>query len=179
MAANDIKTSAATELAAGNSSAATEHTGEPQLAEIVNQEAGLSTAIANQAVMAEVSKVQQEAENQVHLHRQEAQMEAEQVIMKEREAMAAAAQESSANQDTVFNPKTPQMVEARKLMTELLRPIMTSRGFDQEQALQWVQAVKEGKIPIKKSEEDTVTLVLETAEAAQELAKEMRTPTAK
>ena len=124
MALNDIKTSAATELAAGNSSAATEHTGESQ-----------------------------------------------------RKAMAAAAQAASANEDTVFNPKTPQMVEARKLMTELLRPIMTSRGFDQEQALQWVQAVKEGKIPIKKSEEDAVMLVLETAEAAQELAKEMRTPT--
>ena len=82
-------------------------------------------------------------------------------------------------EDTVFNPKTPQMVESRKLITELLRDIMTSRGFDQEQALQWVQAVKEGKITPKKSEEDTVTLVLETAEAAQELGKEMRTPTAK
>ena len=91
--------------------------------------------------------------------------------------MAAAAQAASANEDTVFNPKTPQMVEARKLMTELLRPIMTSRGFDQEQALQWVQAVKEGTIPIKKSEEDAVMLVLETAEAAQELAKEMSTQT--
>ena len=45
MALNDTKTSAATELAAGNSSAATEHTEEPQLAEIVNQEAGSSTAI--------------------------------------------------------------------------------------------------------------------------------------
>ena len=42
---NDTKTSAATELAAGNSSDATEHTEEPQLAEIVNQEAGSSTAI--------------------------------------------------------------------------------------------------------------------------------------
>ena len=107
MALNDIKTGAATELAAGNSSAATEHTGE----------------------------------------------------------------------DTAFNPKTPQMVECRKLITELLRDIMTSRGFDQEQALQWVQAVKEGKIPIEKSEEGAVMLVLETAEAAQELAKEMSTPT--
>ena len=45
MALNDTKTSAATELADGNSSAATEHTEEPQLAEIVNQEAGSSTAI--------------------------------------------------------------------------------------------------------------------------------------
>ena len=36
---------AAAELADGNSSAATEHTEEPQLAEIVNQEAGSSTAI--------------------------------------------------------------------------------------------------------------------------------------
>ena len=40
MASQDTKTSAATELADGNSSAATEHTEEPQLAEIVNQEAG-------------------------------------------------------------------------------------------------------------------------------------------
>ena len=39
------ETSAATELAAGNSSAATEHTAELQLAEIVNQEAALSTEI--------------------------------------------------------------------------------------------------------------------------------------
>ena len=45
MASQDTKTSAATELADGNSSAATEHTEEPQLAEIVNQEAGASTAI--------------------------------------------------------------------------------------------------------------------------------------
>ena len=45
MALNDTKTSAATELADGSSSAATEHTEEPQLAEIVNQEAGSSTAI--------------------------------------------------------------------------------------------------------------------------------------
>ena len=37
--------SAATELTAGSDSAATEHTEEPQLAEIVNQEAGSSTAI--------------------------------------------------------------------------------------------------------------------------------------
>ena len=45
MALHDTKTSAATELADGNSSAATEHTEEPQLAEIVNQEAGAATAI--------------------------------------------------------------------------------------------------------------------------------------
>ena len=45
MALNDTKTSAATELADGNSSAATEHTEEPQLAELVTQEAGLSTEI--------------------------------------------------------------------------------------------------------------------------------------
>ena len=38
MALNDTKTSAATELADGTSSAATEHTEEPQLVEIVNQE---------------------------------------------------------------------------------------------------------------------------------------------
>ena len=43
MALNDTKTSAATELADGNSSAATERTEEPQLAEIVNHE---HTAIA-------------------------------------------------------------------------------------------------------------------------------------
>ena len=36
---------AAAELADGNSSAATEHTEEPQLAELVTQEAGLSTEI--------------------------------------------------------------------------------------------------------------------------------------
>ena len=54
MALNDIKTSAATELAAGNSSAATEHTEEPQLAEIVNQEAGLSTAIELKVVRNEL-----------------------------------------------------------------------------------------------------------------------------
>ena len=45
MALKDTKTSAATELADGSSSAATEHTEEPQLAEIVKQEAGSSTAI--------------------------------------------------------------------------------------------------------------------------------------
>ena len=45
MASKNIKTSAATEHAAGNSSAATEHTEEPQLAELVTQEAGLSFEI--------------------------------------------------------------------------------------------------------------------------------------
>ena len=45
MALKDTKTSAATELADGNNSDATEHAEEPQLAEIVNREAGASTAI--------------------------------------------------------------------------------------------------------------------------------------
>ena len=54
MAPKNIETSAATELAAGNSSAATEHTAEPQLAEIVNQEAGLSTAIELKVVRNEL-----------------------------------------------------------------------------------------------------------------------------
>jgi ribulose bisphosphate carboxylase small subunit len=48
------QTSAATELAAGNSSAAPEHTEELQLAEIVNQEAGLSTAIELKVVRNEL-----------------------------------------------------------------------------------------------------------------------------
>ena len=54
MALNNTKTSAATELAAENSSAATEPTEEPQLAEIVNQEAGLSTAIELKVVRNEL-----------------------------------------------------------------------------------------------------------------------------
>ena len=46
MAPKNKETSAATELAAGNPySAATEHTAEPQLAELLTQEAGLSTEI--------------------------------------------------------------------------------------------------------------------------------------
>ena len=45
---------AAAELADGNSSAATEHTEEPQLAEIVNQEAGSSTAIELKVVRNEL-----------------------------------------------------------------------------------------------------------------------------
>ena len=50
MALKDTKTSAATELADGNNSAATEHAEEPQLAEIVNQEAGASTSIELQVI---------------------------------------------------------------------------------------------------------------------------------
>ena len=45
MASNDKEKSVATELTAGSDSAATEHTEEPQLAELVNQEAGLATEI--------------------------------------------------------------------------------------------------------------------------------------
>ena len=40
-----LVTSAASELTAGSDGAATEHTEVPQLAELVNQEAGLSTEI--------------------------------------------------------------------------------------------------------------------------------------
>ena len=45
MVSVDSKKRAATELTAGSDSAATEHTEVPQLAELVNQEAGSSTAI--------------------------------------------------------------------------------------------------------------------------------------
>ena len=45
MASKDAQKSVAAELAAGSDSAATEHTEEPQLAELVNQEAGLATEI--------------------------------------------------------------------------------------------------------------------------------------
>ena len=45
MASNDKEQSVATELTAGSDSAATERTEEPQLAELVNQEAGLATEI--------------------------------------------------------------------------------------------------------------------------------------
>ena len=45
MASVDSKKRAATELTAGIDSAATEHTEVPQLAELVNQEAGSSTEI--------------------------------------------------------------------------------------------------------------------------------------
>ena len=45
MASNDKEKSVATELTAGSDSAATEHTEEPQLAELVNQEADLATEI--------------------------------------------------------------------------------------------------------------------------------------
>ena len=45
MASKDKQKSVATELTAGSDSAATEHTEEPQLAELVNQEAGLATEI--------------------------------------------------------------------------------------------------------------------------------------
>ena len=45
MASKDNQKSVATELTAGSDSAATEHTEEPQLAELVNQEAGLATEI--------------------------------------------------------------------------------------------------------------------------------------
>ena len=45
MALNDTKKKGATELTGDSNSAATEHTEEPQLAELVNQEAGSSTEI--------------------------------------------------------------------------------------------------------------------------------------
>ena len=45
MASKDSQTSVAAELTAGSDSAAPEHTEEPQLAEPVNQEAGLATEI--------------------------------------------------------------------------------------------------------------------------------------
>ena len=45
MAPKDSKKDATTEPTAGSNSAATEHTEEPQLAELVNQEAGMSTEI--------------------------------------------------------------------------------------------------------------------------------------
>ena len=45
MASNDKEKSVAAELTAGSDSAATERTEEPQLAELVNQEAGLATEI--------------------------------------------------------------------------------------------------------------------------------------
>ena len=45
MALNDQKQNGATELTGDSNSAATEHTEEPQLAELVNQEAGSSTEI--------------------------------------------------------------------------------------------------------------------------------------
>ena len=45
MASNDKEKSVATELTAGSDSAATEHTEVPQLAELINQEAGSSTEI--------------------------------------------------------------------------------------------------------------------------------------
>ena len=45
MALNDTQKNGATELTGDSNSAATEHTEEPQLAELVNQEAGSSTEI--------------------------------------------------------------------------------------------------------------------------------------
>ena len=45
MASKDDQKSVATEFTAGSDSAATEHTEEPQLAELVNQEADLATEI--------------------------------------------------------------------------------------------------------------------------------------
>ena len=45
MASKDNQNSVGTELTAGSDSAATEHTEVPQLAELVNQEAGSSTEI--------------------------------------------------------------------------------------------------------------------------------------
>ena len=45
MASKDNQNSVGTELTAGSDSAATEHTEEPQLAELVNQEAGSATEI--------------------------------------------------------------------------------------------------------------------------------------
>ena len=48
MASKDAQKSVAAELAAGSDSAATEHTEEPQLAELVNQDAGLANEIEAQ-----------------------------------------------------------------------------------------------------------------------------------
>ena len=45
MASKDNQNSVGTELTAGSDSAATEHTEEPQLAELVSQEAGSATEI--------------------------------------------------------------------------------------------------------------------------------------
>ena len=54
MASVDTKTGAATELTAGSDSAATEHTEEPQLVELVNQEAGMSTEIELKVIRNEI-----------------------------------------------------------------------------------------------------------------------------
>ena len=54
MALVDPQKGAATELTAGSDSAATEHTEEPQLAELVNQEAGLSTEIELKVIRNEI-----------------------------------------------------------------------------------------------------------------------------
>ena len=54
MTCNSVQQSAATELTAGSDSSATEHAEEPQLAELVNQEAGLSTKIDLKATRNEI-----------------------------------------------------------------------------------------------------------------------------
>ena len=54
MAFVNSKQDAATELIAGSDSAATEHTEEPQLKELVNQEAGLSSEIELMVVRSEI-----------------------------------------------------------------------------------------------------------------------------
>ena len=54
MALNDTKKNVATELTGGSNSAATEHTEEPQLAELVNQEAGLSSEIELKVIRNEI-----------------------------------------------------------------------------------------------------------------------------
>ena len=54
MAAQSSETGAATELTAGSEGAATEHTEGPQLAELVNQEAGLPTEIELKVIRNEI-----------------------------------------------------------------------------------------------------------------------------
>ena len=54
MALVNSKKNAATELTAGSDSAATEHTEEPQLKELVNQEAGLSSEIELKVIRSEI-----------------------------------------------------------------------------------------------------------------------------
>ena len=53
MASKDTQKSVAAELTAGSASAATEHTEEPHLAELVNQEAGLATEIELKVIKAD------------------------------------------------------------------------------------------------------------------------------
>ena len=71
-------------------------------------------------------------------------------------------------EDSVYQPTSFEMQKIRELMAEIMRDVVTSRSFTDEEAMNWLQQIKHGAtVPQSEAESEAAKLALECEQAGR------------